>query len=87
MEMKQLAEVEWDFAEDDTNWKWCKENATFVHREWCEFILHIGEPIDTGIPYWQFLVTEMREGGCTEDFITKYIECKDAGAWHVLLWC
>lgn len=90
MELKQIAEVEWDFVDDDNpNWKWCMENATFVHKEACEFILHIGDALGQtpeDIPYWLHYSEDMRLGGCTEDFIAKYLEAKDNGAERVLFW-
>ena len=73
------------FAGDSLNWKYCKEHATFVHRDEdaCEFILHIG-----GGPgsesYADTIITQMKEYGCTPAFIDAYTKARGAGALRVL---
>jgi hypothetical protein len=81
-----LIEIEWNFEDDDPNWEFCIKNATFIHKEACEFILHIGQDEDGSPAYWHGYIEDMRKGGCTEDFIAAYLAAKDAGAAHVLFW-
>ncbi|OHD23793.1 MAG: hypothetical protein A2Y38_17030 [Spirochaetes bacterium GWB1_59_5] len=93
MEASVMVEIEaGEFFNDEdpaqANWKFCKEHATFSHREACEFILHIGpKHISAGKPYWESFVEDMREYGCTEDFITAYLLAKDLGAMRVMFYC
>ncbi len=86
MRLSILVEVEWGFEEGSVDWNWCVENATFVHREACEFILHVGPTGDDAgdSPYWQYYVGTMRVAGCTDAFIDAYIAAKDLGAERVL---
>jgi hypothetical protein len=75
------------FADENINWKYCKERATFVHRDGdaCEFILYIGgEPGSEN--HAGDLIAQMREYGCTPDFIAAYTEARDAGALRVLFY-
>ena len=73
------------FADESVNWRYCVDHATFVHRDEdaCEFVLHIG-----GGPgsesYADEIIAEMKEYGCTPDFIDAYTEARDAGALRVL---
>ncbi len=78
-----LAEVDATelFAGESINWKYCAEHATFVHRDACKFILHIGMRSEN---YADTIIAEMREYGCTPDFIEAYTEARDAGALRVL---
>jgi hypothetical protein len=80
----KLLEVNWDFNDDDTNWQYCRDNATFSHRESCEFILHtfLGED-----EYFESNINEMKSLGCTEDFIKTYRDARLCGASRVLFWC
>ncbi len=96
MKLDSIAQIEWDFGDENADWKWCMENATFSHREACEFMLYIGdaalEALDfvlcqgNGIPYWEMFSTKMREDGCSAEFIAAYLEAKDAGAMFALFW-
>lgn len=88
MKLESIAQIEWDFGEENADWQWCIKNATFSHRDACEFMLYIGEAVDHdgGIPYWKMFSDEMRTGGCTEEFIAAYLEAKDAGATFALFW-
>jgi len=86
MDKSVLIEIEWDFEDDDPNWEFCLRNSTFVHKEACEFILHIGQDVGESPAPWRSYVEVMRKGGCTEDFIEAYLEAKDAGACRVLFW-
>ncbi len=59
------------------------QHAAFSHREACEFLVHVGPTEDR---YWKHVEHEMREYGCTDDFIAAYLSAKDAGAMRVLYW-
>ena len=79
----QMAEIEAsDFFEDESvNWQYCMCHATFVHKEACEFIIHSGD--------YEFVTSrcrEMKEFGCTEDFIKAYKHAAEQGAIRVLFW-
>jgi hypothetical protein len=87
MDFTKLAEVEWDFEDLDVNHQFCMAHANFVHKDACEFILHIGSDLVTGGgTYRQNMVQQMRAYGCTEDFIKEYEKAADAGALRVLFW-
>ena len=45
--------------------------------------MHVGPTEDR---YWKHVEHEMREYGCTDDFIAAYLSAKDAGAMRVLYW-
>jgi len=79
-----LAEIEWKFeGDDDVNWIFLVQHAAFVHKEACEFLLHVGTDKDR---YWANVERKMRECECTDDFIAAYLEAKDAGALRVMFW-
>lgn len=82
------AEVAWDFEDSDVNWTWCKDNATFLHKEACEFIIHIGEwDIQDSLPeFARGTIKDMKEAGCTADFIATYDKAARSGAVRVLFW-
>lgn len=92
IEMEPLASVEATelFEDENVDWQFCVDNATFHHKddEVCEFILHIGQdPADDGPDsYFNLKVAEMREYGCTERFIAVYTAAREAGAVRVLFW-
>ena len=90
MDMTATAEIWWDLDHEDPNWKWCSKHATFAHRDACEYVLYIGGQLGEttdDIPYWKLYVEDMRNGGCTEDFIAAYLAAKDAGAVRVIFYC
>jgi hypothetical protein len=76
------------FENDNINWQFCVERATFQHKDddACEFILHIGQDPLFGDSYFNLKVAEMREYGCTDEFVAAYIAACDAGAVRVLFW-
>jgi hypothetical protein len=82
-----LAEVDASslFAGENINWRYCKDHATFVHRDGdaCEFILHIGGGSGSE-NYADDIIAEMKDYGCTPPFIGAYTEARDAGALRVL---
>lgn len=82
MQLTTVAEIWWDFDEEDPNWHWCLAHATFTHRDACEFVLHIGSD-----SYWQRQADEMRSGGCTAEFVDAYLTAKNAGAVRVIFYC
>lgn len=85
--MSQLAEIDAsNFFEDESiNWQWCTQFATFEHREACEFVVHIGNA-DDDLDYAKHKVEQMREFGCTADFIAAYREAVAGGAVRVLFY-
>ena len=90
MKLDSITQIEWDFGDENADWQWCVANATFSHREACEFMLYIGDAaleakIDAR-PYWKMFSEQMRNGGCSDGFIAAYLEAKDAGAMFALFW-
>lgn len=87
-EFSVLADVEADdlFQDENVNWKYCMEHATFVHKGACEFILHIGGEAESSddVSYAENTMAEMRKFGCTPEFIAAYRDARDAGAMRVL---
>ena len=81
-ELTTTAEIWWDFYEEEPNWRWCVAHATFIHRDACEFVIHIGSE-----SYWRQRANEMRAGGCTDGFVAAYLAAKDAGAVRVIFYC
>lgn len=88
MTFSKLAEIEWGFEDFDVNWTWCVAHANFVHKEACEFIIHVGDDnvIDGLNDYAKNTIAEMREENCTEEFIKAYEDAARAGAIRVLFW-
>ena len=84
-----LAEVDATelFAGDNINLRYCVEHASFAHRDddACEFILHIGDGAGSE-NHADTILAQMKEYGCTPDFIEAYIEARDAGASRVLFY-
>ena len=78
-----MAEVNADsyFEDESVNWKYCMCHATFSHKEACEFIIHSGDN-----DFVEHKVEEMKEFGCTEDFINAYKMAAASGAIRVLFW-
>lgn len=71
------------FEDEGVNWKWCKDNANFAHREACEFIVHVGDSQDD---YAKNIIANMQKSGCTADFIQAYKDAAAAGAMRVLFY-
>ncbi len=65
-----LVEVEASafFQDENENWKYCVDHATFVHKEACEFIIHCGD-----VDFRKSTAERMKRLGCTEDFIAAYL--------------
>lgn len=83
MEASVLIEIKWPFkGDDDPDWLWCVKNANFVHRDRdaCEFIIHAGDD------YYDLAAENMHKGGCSDGFVTVYINAKKMGATRVLFW-
>lgn len=68
-------------GDESVNWDWCVANATFSHKDACEFVVHIG---DAAASMEASVVESMKEAGCTEDFINAYQSAARAGAMRVL---
>ena len=80
-----VLELEWDFKDggmDDPDWCYCIENATFVHKEACEFILHIYE--DDAC--FRDAIEGMREYGCSPKLIAALEAARKKGARRLLIW-
>lgn len=90
IEFEPLASVEASdlFEDESVDWEFCVERATFQHKspDACEFILHIGQDPADDDSYFRAKVEEMREFGCTEEFVAAYTAAKEAGAVRVLFW-
>lgn len=82
-EEEKLLSLEWDFEEGDSDWNYCVAQATFSHKEACEFILHCGAGNDG---HAEFMVKTMITAGCSPAFMEAYLAAKDAGAVRVLFW-
>lgn len=71
------------FEDESVDWRWCVANATFVHKDACEFIVHAGAGSgDTSMG--ERVVASMRGFGCTEGFVAAYAESTKMGAVRVL---
>lgn len=86
MNKSVLIEIKWDFEYEGPDWTFCLGEATFIHKEACEFILHIGQDESGSPAYWRGYVERMQAGGCTEAFVAAYLAAKDAGAIRVLFY-
>lgn len=74
------------FENENVNWKFCIQEATFSHREACEFVLHYGEREDDDPPYGERYAERMREAGCTDEFVQAFLDAGRAGAVRVLFY-
>ena len=70
------------FENENVNWRFCKEHATFVHKDACEFILHIGTDED----YSDQKIKQMQEYGCTVEFLRCYEDAVAMGAMRILFY-
>jgi hypothetical protein len=91
MPITNLAEVDASdlFKDEGADWRWCCDNATFTHKEACEFILHIGNPTDIlqgDDTIFEETCKSMKDSGCTQDLIDCYVSAKEAGATRVLFY-
>lgn len=69
------------FEDESVNWEWCVANATFVHKDACEFIVHAGAGVSSMV---ESIAASTRAFGCTGDFIAAYEQNAKAGAVRVL---
>lgn len=78
-----MAEVEASefFPDENVNWNYCMTQATFSHRDACEFIIHCGDP-----DFVKNRATHMRNFGCTPAFIDAYLLAAASGAIRVLFY-
>lgn len=92
MNFSSLAEVdasEFFMADDSHEWDWCFSNATFAHKEACEFVVHIGDPSEIlkgNDTLFEHNIESMKKYGCSQKFIDLYREAKEAGATRVLFY-
>lgn len=84
MNSYKLVEIEADelFEDENVNWKYCMNHATFTHKEACEFIFSIAEEDE----YFELDVTNMKEQGCTSAFINSLKQARSHGAKYVLFY-
>ena len=78
-----MAEVEASefFPDENVNWNYCMEHATFSHRDACEFIIHSGDP-----EFVKHTATQMKNFGCTPAFRDAYLLAAASGAIRVLFY-
>lgn len=78
-----LAEVNAEdlFENENINWKFCTEHATFSHKEACEFIIHCGDK-----EFTEGMEQRMKDFGCTQAFRDAYRIAAASGAVRVLFW-
>lgn len=78
--VRPMVEVDADFLfeNESENWKWCLDNATFTHREACEFIIHLGK--DT------IFEPSFKKYGCSKEFSRLIAQARAAGAEWLLLY-
>jgi hypothetical protein len=74
------------FENENVNWQYCMKHATFSHKEACEFILHIGDKDCYEKSHAERTLEEMRDFGCTVEFIRCYEEAVKMGATRVLFY-
>jgi hypothetical protein len=63
------------------DWHYCAEHATFTHKSACEFIIHCGDP-----NFVLNTVNDMKDFGCSKQFINSYKKAAKEGAIRVLFW-
>lgn len=75
-------------GETNANWAWCEANATFKHRDACEFVVYI--PTASDLVDVQASLNERAERmlneGCTRAFVQAYLDAAKAGAAYVLFY-
>lgn len=71
-----------DLFDDDSNLSWCEANATFVHREACEYLLYL----PSARPDRRFQLREMRSGGVSDELLAVVRQAHKRGADLLLLW-
>src|SRR6476659_1201683 len=75
------------FSNEGPDWMFCKEHATFVHKDKdaCEFILHIGTN-DVSSEAYKDTIAKMHEWPCSREFMDLYKEAALSGAHRLLLY-
>ena len=72
------------FIHESVDWKYCKEHASFSHREYCEFVIHTFHDDDD---YFEEVTKkEMADYGCTKEFISTIERAREQGFEMVLLY-
>jgi hypothetical protein len=69
------------FEDENVNWRFCMEHATFTHKDACEFIIHCGDS-----EFVTNVIEGMKVFGCTKEFIAAYKLAADSGAVRVLFY-
>lgn len=81
-----MAEVPADkFFEDDdsVDYRYCSKFASFVHKDACEFMIHLSSNRDERFDYE---LSAMKEFGCTEGFMEALKTARDSGATWAMLY-
>ena len=88
MKILKMAEIDaYDlFENDNNNWKYCMNCATFHHAsdDNCEFIIYL--PKDDEVFESQTL-ENMKYWNCTQEFIDTCLEVRNENAEFVLFFC
>lgn len=71
---------------ENPTWDWCRMNATFTHRDACEFIIHIDGLVDNPESFTAMKIAEMLNGGCSKSFVAAYAKAAEMGANRVLFY-
>ena len=87
MEILKMAEIDAHelFEDDSFDWKYCMNFATFHHadNDSCEFILYLSK--DNEI--FKETVENMKECGCSEEFMDTCMEVKNKNIEFILFYC
>jgi hypothetical protein len=87
MRMDITADIDWTFEDGDANHEFCKKEATFTHKDACEFIVHIGHDINQEDSHYNRVLASMKTAGCSEAFMDAYREAGELGAVRALFYC
>lgn len=70
--------------QNNINWQFCQQYAVFEHTSEYEYILHIGDGRDNN-QLSDSIIEDMKEFGCTPEFIELYKEARRKGAMRLML--
>ncbi len=79
---RRVYEYEFPFEDDEPDWNWCIDAATFSHREACEFLIWI--PDDRAVVADK--IVEMKQAGCSSLLINLFKQAFHAKVEFLLLW-
>jgi hypothetical protein len=80
----KMVETEWEFhgGDDSSDWVYLNDEATFSHKNACEFILWVPDDRDA----FEERLCGMREAGCSPDLIEAFTEARRRGAEKLLIY-